>query len=193
MEKMENIYLSPAAFAKQAIAMLTNEKSNVFKVLQFPVDASFSVECCSPRCSRDEMLLEEDEIVRQEKEAMRRKLVFAPEGTPIPYGIPDLRPLLRRDGLILLSWKQMYTCPITYEIFWVARTGPAVHSPPCLFLRTTLGKPFPTKRKMSDLSMETGIISIIPTFTILSVGYASSPDHFSLRLRIQGQSISKKW
>jgi len=51
------------------------------------------------------------------------KPILAPEGTPLPDGIPDLRLLLKRDGLILLSWKVMKTIPRKHDVFWVTKTG----------------------------------------------------------------------
>jgi hypothetical protein len=80
-------------------------------VLAFPDTAGFSLP--SRRSYQTEKKTERTPI----------KPILAPEGTPLPNGIPDLRPLLRRDGLILLSWKQMKTEPLTYEVFWVTKTG----------------------------------------------------------------------
>jgi hypothetical protein len=51
------------------------------------------------------------------------RIIRAPEGTLLPEDIIDLRPILRRDGLILLSWKQKKSDPCKYDIFWITKTG----------------------------------------------------------------------
>ncbi|MCL2215346.1 MAG: hypothetical protein FWC06_09135 [Treponema sp.] len=60
---------------------------------------------------------------QQEEKSVPIRIIHAPEGTPLPEGIADLRPMLRRDGLILLSWKQLKTDPCTYDIFWARKIG----------------------------------------------------------------------
>jgi hypothetical protein len=52
---------------------------------------------------------------------VRAAPIVARPGEPLPQGIPDYRPLLQRDGLILLSWakrNQNY-----YSAYWVTSTG----------------------------------------------------------------------
>jgi len=83
------------------------------KIIQFPMQQTNKIGSEERQCSQ----------MRQERETAPIKPVYAPEGMPIPEGIADLRPILRRDGLILLSWKQMKTDPKTYDIFWVTKTG----------------------------------------------------------------------
>jgi hypothetical protein len=41
-------------------------------------------------------------------------------GEPVPKGIPDMRPLLQRDGLILLGWD--YSC-YRYTAYWITSAG----------------------------------------------------------------------
>jgi len=79
------------------------------------------------------------------EEAKPIEPILAPEGTPLPEGITDIRPLLRRDGLLLLSWKQMKTCPRTYEVFWVRKTGRRFTYASGLIAENDLGNAMPSK------------------------------------------------
>ena len=52
------------------------------------------------------------------------KIVVAKPGEKIPASIPDFRPYLQRDGLILLSWdKRLGSCGATYIAYWVTSSG----------------------------------------------------------------------
>ena len=99
----------------QAAVVPPKEKPNTSRerpaVLTFPAPAGFY------------MPVQHCPQTGEEPEAAPIEPVLAPEGTPLPDGIADLRPLLRRDGLILLSWRQLKTVPRTYDVFWVARTS----------------------------------------------------------------------
>ena len=102
----------------QAAAMPRNEKPKTAKerpvVLQFPTAAGFLM----PARGRSQ--------AEEEKEAVPIKTILAPEGTPLPDGFSDLRPMLRRDGLILLSWKRLkprYIGGAIYEVFWMTRSS----------------------------------------------------------------------
>ena len=60
--------------------------------------------------------------------AVRQKNTFEPflakPGMPLPPDIPDYRPLLQRDGLILLSWDMHITeAGNRYTAYWVTSTG----------------------------------------------------------------------
>jgi hypothetical protein len=47
--------------------------------------------------------------------------IMARPGAPLPQGVPDYRPLLQRDGLILLSWAKRNRNQ--YTAYWVTSTG----------------------------------------------------------------------
>ena len=50
--------------------------------------------------------------------------VIAVSGKPLPYDIFDYRPLLQRDGLILLAWdKRLTEMGDRYTAYWVTSTG----------------------------------------------------------------------
>jgi len=52
------------------------------------------------------------------------KPLLAKPGTPLPPNIPDYRPLLQRDGLILLAWDMHITeAGDRYTAYWVTSTG----------------------------------------------------------------------
>jgi len=60
--------------------------------------------------------------------ASQRSRVLTPflaaPGKPIPPGIPDFRPLLQRDGLILLAWDKRETeMGGRYTAYWVTSAG----------------------------------------------------------------------
>ena len=105
------------AFTKQAIAALSNDKSRISVDKNKPVIIPF------PTPAGIGNQIQTNPNINNRSNELFFKPTIAPEGTPLPAGIYDLRPLLRRDGLILLSWKQMKTLPITYEVFWLKRTG----------------------------------------------------------------------
>ena len=45
-------------------------------------------------------------------------------GNPLPGGIPDYRPVLQRDGLILLAWdKRVTETGDRYTAYWITSTG----------------------------------------------------------------------
>jgi hypothetical protein len=50
--------------------------------------------------------------------------ILAKPGTPLPESIPDFRPMLQRDGLILLSWdKRITDNGERYTAYWVTSAG----------------------------------------------------------------------
>jgi hypothetical protein len=52
------------------------------------------------------------------------KIILARPGEELPKSIPDFRPLLQRDGLILLSWdKKLDMNGALYTAYWVTSTG----------------------------------------------------------------------
>ena len=121
VKQRKNFRSTQGVLHGQAAAMPHNEKPETVKempvVLQFPTTAGFIelAQCC--------LQVEEE---KEEKETVPIKPILAPEGTPLPDGFPDLRPMLRRDGLILLSWKRLkpkYIDGAVYEVFWMARSS----------------------------------------------------------------------
>ena len=49
---------------------------------------------------------------------------LAPPEKPIPQNVPDFRPLLQRDGLILLAWdKRMTEMGERFTAYWVTSSG----------------------------------------------------------------------
>ncbi|MDR1059520.1 MAG: hypothetical protein LBL43_08205 [Treponema sp.] len=55
------------------------------------------------------------------KHPVRPAPIMARPGEPLPHGVPDYRPLLQRDGLILLSWAKR--ARNQYTAYWVTSTG----------------------------------------------------------------------
>jgi hypothetical protein len=53
--------------------------------------------------------------------------IFAPIGKPIPKGYPDYRPVLQRDGLILVSWIKIVhqVKGVFFNIQWIKSAGRA--------------------------------------------------------------------
>jgi len=50
--------------------------------------------------------------------------ILALPGTPLPANIPDYRPMLQRDGLILLAWdKRLTETGERYTAYWVTSVG----------------------------------------------------------------------
>ena len=53
-----------------------------------------------------------------------RGLILARPGEKLPESVPDFRPLLQRDGLILLSWdKKIREKGSLYTAYWVTSSG----------------------------------------------------------------------
>jgi len=51
-------------------------------------------------------------------------IFYALPGSPLPPGIPDFRPVLQRDGLILLAWDYRKTgCGCRLTAYWVTSAG----------------------------------------------------------------------
>ena len=65
----------------------------------------------------------------------KQNIISGRPGEKLPESIPDFRPYLQRDGLILLSWdKRLYSKGALYTAYWVTSTGihryyasPALH------------------------------------------------------------------
>jgi hypothetical protein len=95
-----------------------NEDRNMAKILQFRPSGTFPT---TPRASKPEPRRKEPIV-----------LSIMPE-QPFPVGHRDLRPLLQRDGLILLSWalwEDWYandTLLRRYIVTWVSSQGRASH------------------------------------------------------------------
>ena len=54
----------------------------------------------------------------------RGKIILGQPGEDIPDSIPDFRPYLQRDGLILLSWeKRLSRNGALYTAYWVTSSG----------------------------------------------------------------------
>ena len=57
-------------------------------------------------------------------ESSELKPILAKPGQPLPVGIHDFRPVLQRDGLILLAWdKRLTESGERYNAYWVTSTG----------------------------------------------------------------------
>ena len=95
-------------FVQSGFASATGGKSNI---ISFP-GPGINIGCCN-----------ESEIPHTKQYLSSLSYLAAP-GSSLPLGISDFRPVLQRDGLILLGWdKRFTTTGECYTAYWVTSAG----------------------------------------------------------------------